>query len=264
MTTSTTCAARYALGQDWDQEYDRLELLQRVFDKFATSRLLALGIGPGARCLELGGGAGSIAGWMCHRVGPDGHVTATDLDTKWLERLDAQNLSVTRHDLTSEGFPEGSFDFIHARAVFEHIADREAVLDRVGRWLAPGGWLFLEDYAFFPIDSAATPAYRHALHALEAMLAQTGTDYRWPRTFPVPLSRRRLRKADAEFHIELVRGGEDLAEFLRLTLEYLRCRMLEAQLITEGQLDDACALLRDPNLVELGPAYAGAWAQRPS
>jgi hypothetical protein len=41
-------------------------------------------VGPGWRCLEVGSGGGSIAAWLCDRVGPDGSVLATDLDIEEL------------------------------------------------------------------------------------------------------------------------------------------------------------------------------------
>lgn len=102
----------------------------------------------GARCLEIGGGGGSIASWLCEHVGPEGHVTATDLQTGFLSELSLANLTVLSHDVRTDEFPEGSFDLIHARAVLMHIADRMAALRRKASWLAPGSWLLVEEPDF--------------------------------------------------------------------------------------------------------------------
>ncbi len=152
-------ALAYGLSSAWDQEQRRLSLLEEVWDGMTTSRLSALGVGPGAQCLELGGGRGSIARWLCEHAGETGHVTAVDLDTRWLEQLGEPNLTIAQHDLTAvlSPFEPRSFDIIHARAVFEHIAERDAVLERVCGWLAPGGWIYLSDCVSFSIESAPNP-----------------------------------------------------------------------------------------------------------
>jgi tRNA A58 N-methylase Trm61 len=78
-------------------------------------RIQHLGLEPGARCLEVGGGRGSIAAWLCRTVGPAGQVTATDLQTTLLSRLDLPNLTVLRHDIRTDDFPAAAFDLVHGR-----------------------------------------------------------------------------------------------------------------------------------------------------
>ena len=97
----------------------------------------ALGLAPDVCCLEVGGGRGSIARWLCQDVAARGQVTATDLDTGFLSELSLPNLTVLRHDVRADGFPEGSFGLVHVRAVLMHIAGRMAVLRRMASWLAP-------------------------------------------------------------------------------------------------------------------------------
>src|SRR5712691_8027193 len=52
---------RYGLDSAWEHERRRLELLEAVCDGATKARLAALGVGPGARCLELGADGGLIA-----------------------------------------------------------------------------------------------------------------------------------------------------------------------------------------------------------
>ncbi len=111
-------------------------------------RIGRLPLAANASCLEVGGGRGSIARYLCELVGPDGRVTATDLDTRFLEALGCANLEVLRHDVRTEGFAEASFDLVHARAVLMHLPARMSVLKRMASWLAPGGWLLIEDSDF--------------------------------------------------------------------------------------------------------------------
>jgi 2-polyprenyl-3-methyl-5-hydroxy-6-metoxy-1,4-benzoquinol methylase len=67
-------------------ERRRLDLFAARLDPVTKRRIGRLGLAPDVRCLEVGGGRGSIARWLCQDVAPRGQVTATDLDTGFLIR----------------------------------------------------------------------------------------------------------------------------------------------------------------------------------
>jgi len=50
-------------------------------------RMTALGIREGLRCLEVGAGGGSVAAWLCEKVGPTGRVVATDINIQLLQDI---------------------------------------------------------------------------------------------------------------------------------------------------------------------------------
>ncbi|MFC8239789.1 class I SAM-dependent methyltransferase [Streptomyces chartreusis] len=125
----------FALDQD---EEIRLRLLAQVFDPLCHRTLASLGVARDARCLEVGAGSGSVAQWFCGQA-PDGEVIATDLDLRFLERVQEPRLRRLVHDVTTDPFPDGSFDVIHARLVLSHLPQRDAVMRRMLRWLRPGG-----------------------------------------------------------------------------------------------------------------------------
>jgi 2-polyprenyl-3-methyl-5-hydroxy-6-metoxy-1,4-benzoquinol methylase len=127
---------RYAFPHGSADERRRLDLLAARLDPVTKQRVGRLGLAPDVCCLEVGGGRGSIARWLCRDVAPGGQVTATDLDTGFLSELSLPNLTVMRHDVRTDDFPEGSFDLVHVRTVLMHIADRMAVLRRMASWLA--------------------------------------------------------------------------------------------------------------------------------
>jgi ubiquinone/menaquinone biosynthesis C-methylase UbiE len=77
----------YAFDNALAVQRERLDTLQELFDPGTIRQLEARGVAPGWRCLEVGAGGGSIAEWLCDRVGPDGSVVATDLDTRWVAKL---------------------------------------------------------------------------------------------------------------------------------------------------------------------------------
>jgi ubiquinone/menaquinone biosynthesis C-methylase UbiE len=83
-----------AVGYAATLEYQRLDLMSKILDPWTRGYLAGLGVGQGWRCLELGGGNGSITEWLCAAVGPSGTVTAADINTVLLDLVPAQNLTV--------------------------------------------------------------------------------------------------------------------------------------------------------------------------
>jgi hypothetical protein len=78
----------YLFDNDWKMTRERLAALERDRD-YATIRCLeAISVAARWRCLEIGGGGGSIAAWLCERVGSMGSVLATDTNTRFLAALD--------------------------------------------------------------------------------------------------------------------------------------------------------------------------------
>src|SRR5215831_4078724 len=74
--------AEYVFDHNWKKERARLANIERMLDPFTIHRLESFGVGACWRCLEVGAGGGSIAEWLCGKVGPHGRVVATDLQTK--------------------------------------------------------------------------------------------------------------------------------------------------------------------------------------
>jgi SAM-dependent methyltransferase len=171
---------------------------------------------------------------------------------------------VIRHDLLQDDFAAASFDLIHARAVLEHIADRDRALDRIVRWLAPGGWLVLDECSFFTVDSSTNPAYRHAMQSIASTLTRTGTDFAWAREFPRPLVDRGLEDAGGHAQLPVMRGGTPLAEFWSLGIDHLAQRTVDYGIANRAELNAARRLLADPGFWDLSPALFGAWGRRPT
>src|SRR5262249_14147487 len=64
----------YAYDNAWPQARRRLAFLEAAFDPGTIWYLERLGVGESWRCWEVGAGGGSIAAWLCRRVGDTGHV----------------------------------------------------------------------------------------------------------------------------------------------------------------------------------------------
>jgi SAM-dependent methyltransferase len=252
---------RYAFPHGGADERRRLDLFAARLDPLTKRRIGRLGLAKDVRCLEVGGGRGSVARWLCQDVAPCGQVTATDLDTGFLSELSLPNLTVLRHDVRSDAFPERSFGLVHVRAVLMHIADRMAVLQRLASWLAPGGWLVAEeaDFGMWLADYdplwAAHPAAWHeafphgSLGQGRALLRQI----------------RQLGLADigADADLDIVQPGTDLAEFYQLSMAALAEPAISAGVMTAAEAARLVARPADPDFLGCGFAFIGAWGRRP-
>jgi SAM-dependent methyltransferase len=253
----------YVLTKDWPGEQERLVLLEAMADGLSIAAIRAAGVPPGARCLDVGAGSGSIARWFAREVCDPALVVATDVDARLLAPLEAEGVQVLVHDVVVDDFAPRSFDVIHCRSVLEHLVTRDEVVGRMADWLAPDGALVLVDCASFPIASSHHAVYRTAMQAWVDVLALTGTDYDWSRTFPAPLRRHGYRDVGSLVTTPVLRGGGPTARFWKLTLETLRARIVTAGLSTDAALDDTQRLLDDPEFWDLGPAFVAAWGRPP-
>jgi len=122
----------YTYDHGWAEERIRLAGLETALDPGTRSHMTRLGVGPGARCLEIGAGGGSVAFWLAEQVAPSGRVVATDLETDFLESEASGRpcLEVLKHDIMADALPTG-FDLVHARWLVEWLPDKRLALERM-------------------------------------------------------------------------------------------------------------------------------------
>jgi len=229
-----------------------------------AARIEALAPDPGGRFLEIGAGLGTAARDLARRYDA-AEVVATDLTTEFLEELDEPNLTVLRHDVTTDPFPDAGFDLIHARWVLTNLPDRREVLQRLVRWLAPGGWLLLEDGAAFAVGSSPHAAYRRtALACLAAAQRRLGVDGRgeWARRYPAQLAEAGLVDCGTTGDWPGFRGGEPWPMFWRSSFERVLPEVLAAGDLDEDEAAAALAALADPGFHDMGITTVAAWGRR--
>ena len=262
MSAESQEAAHYAFPHSADDESRRLKLFQQRLDPLTIRRIERLGIGRDAKCLEIGGGRGSITTWLAERVGPHGSVTATDLQVAFLNAIDAPNVEVLPHDIRTDEFPEESFDLVHTRAVLMHVPDDIQMLRRMVSWLRPGGWLLLEEPDFGMWLADADPVWATHPDA-------------WHRTFPegsVSRGRSLLRQihqlglsevgSDAE--ADIIQSGTDLAEFYRLSMAAIGPPAVEAGALTAAEATALVDRPAEPDFLACGFVHIGVWGRRPA
>ncbi len=258
------------LGAASPAEERRLAAIAEVSDDWTQLVLRRLGVQRGWRCWEVGAGSGTVAVWLAEQAfdsaleSGQASVLATDVDMRFLERLEQPGLEPMRHDVVMDRPPAARFDLVHARFLLEHLPEREAVLDRLVAALAPGGWLVVESLTSFPVQAAADEDFRSAMLAVEQVLARTiGTDCTWSRRLPSGLLDRGLVEVGAAASLPVTGLGNASASCWSLTLEQLAPRIIEFGLATQDTLDRAQALLADPRFCDLGHGTMSVWGRRP-
>lgn len=244
-------------------ENERLSLLAEARDP-RTQRLLdQIGLAEGWHCLELGAGAGTISRWMAERVGAGGQVVSTDIDLRF-HGDPTDNMVVREHDITTDPLPAAHFDVVHARAVLQHIPERDAVLDKLTDALKPGGWLVVEDGNFLSFAEQSVPDAYRPLH--EIICSGQTTQWRDPNFGLKILGALRDRgfvDLDVVGEVWAMRPGEPGGEWWFLALERAGVRLVEAGLMSDGEVDAAIAAVREPGFVMASPLSMAVLGRRP-
>jgi SAM-dependent methyltransferase len=257
----------YLFEHTWEQERRRLDLLQEVFDPGTRDHLGRIPVPAGGRCLEVGAGAGSIARWLCDRVGPAGRVVATDLDTAFLDRLTEENLEVRRHDIVVDDLEEGHYDLVHSRLVLEHIPERDRVLGRLVAAVRPGGWLVVEDFDWAPMlaapGCAAGALHSRVYDALRAVFPAAGAETEYGRRLPLAFRVAGLAGVGAEGRMQVPLAGTAAAAWWQLSLAKLCEPLVRTGALAESEVDDLIGACDDEGFCAFFPVLITVWGQHP-
>ena len=110
----------YVLDNDWVYERERFDAIERNLD-------------PG----------GSVTEWLCKQVGSDGQVTAIDLNTRFVDLLDYENLEVHELNVVTDDLLVEEYDLVHSRFMLAHLPERDSVLVKMIQALRPGRWMLV-------------------------------------------------------------------------------------------------------------------------
>jgi SAM-dependent methyltransferase len=258
----------YLLSNVAAQAEDRFAALSALFDHTTFRHLDAVGISPGWRCWEVGAGGLSVPSWMAGRVGLQGRVVATDIDTSWLAG-DMQDIGVYVHDVGADEPPAGGFDLVHARLVLTHVPERERALENMVAALRPGGWLVLEDFDTALIVNACLNPTTHNEHLANKMrqgflrlLAARGVDLEYGRKLPGLLRAANLTSVGADAFFPVTQPAARV-------LEQANTNQVGAHLVAGGHAtyDEIASHLSAlaAGAIDVGtPPLISAWGRKPA
>ncbi|AXK36781.1 methyltransferase domain-containing protein [Streptomyces armeniacus] len=106
----------------------------------------------GQAVLDVGCGPGSVTVDLGRAVAPGGQVTGVDAAEAVLGQARAlaaerglDNVRFAPADVHALGFPDGSFDVVHAHQLLQHVGDPVGALREMRRVCAPGGVVAVRD-----------------------------------------------------------------------------------------------------------------------
>lgn len=258
-------AAYLHAGTDPDAEHARLRMLEDRYDPDTFRRLDALGPLTGARCWEVGAGAGSVARWLALRVGPSGRVVASDRDPRYLDDLDESTIEVRRHDVLLDACEDAAYDLVHCRALLLHLPDPASALRRMARAVRPGGLLLVEDADYVTMvaadpNHALGPRFDRAIADCCTALHDAGrVDLWFGRRLPGLVMGVGLTDLGMEATVALRHGGDPAATLLRRSL---RASVLATGSDLAGGLAAVTAAMHDPSFAFFDAMSIVAWGRK--
>jgi len=251
----------YLFGGDGELLDPQFEALSSLLDAGTFARVEQLGIADGWRCLEIGGGGGSVANWLADAVAPSGHVTVTDVDvTRLRER---HNVTVLEHDVVSNILPGNAFDLVHARGVLFHLPARESVLRKLRDALRPGGWLVLDEFDCLPLEVLkAAPddakLIMRVKNALLTLLEQAGAELAWGARIEKALLDTGLNDVSGSREVQEWQGGSPGCRLLAATARHVRAKLP----LSADEFDRYLELMASPETVISSYAICSAQGRR--
>jgi SAM-dependent methyltransferase len=251
----------YVLDHHLEGERARLALMSRLLDPMHRREIEALGVGTGARTLEVGCGNGSISAWLAERVAPDGHAVAFDLDLSLVD-VKAPDLELRQGDIVAGPVEAGDFDLVTARAVLHHVADVEAAMRNLVASMAPGGSILLIEPDFLPVSVAEPPEVKAFWDGWLAWSRDEGIDYHVGRSLAPRLAALGLEQIAGTAETAVYNGGSAWAAYWTQTIVELRDKLVDSARLDAGLVDRFIAQCADPGWWTETIAFTAVHAQR--
>jgi SAM-dependent methyltransferase len=254
----------FAANFDRALERERLACLEAALDPTSTRHLSDLGVHEGWRCLEVGGGGGSLVRWL---AGRGAQVVAVDIDTTYLDRIDLPNVVVRRCDVVVDELERGGFDLAHCRLLLMHLAEPERVLQKMMAALRPGGWLCVEEWSVDdPVCDPAHPSAEDALRLLRKMsqcYASTGINIGFGCDLPWLVQRLGLEDVRGEAVSTFASGAHPVRRMGSLGVKLLRERLVTSGFENDEEIDALLAILEDRSLLSRSASLVSVWGRKP-
>ncbi|MGE2714429.1 class I SAM-dependent methyltransferase [Mycolicibacterium litorale] len=232
----------YLFSGERSEERFRLGAMEALWDPGSKQLMAELGLGQGWRCLEIGAGGGTLVEWIAEC---GAGVTAIDIDTRFIDHMQSELITVLRADIGQVELPLAEFDLVHARLVLEHLPDRRDILRRLASTLRPGGWMVIEDMdwtTFGPVDDDGGVLV-HAAEVLMEFMARAGYERDYGRHVTGDLADAGLAEVRGEGRSRIIDSGSPGFDFFRLSFASMRDALLDAGMISAQEAGATAARL---------------------
>ena len=238
----------YVLDHHLHGEGARLALMSRLLDPMHRRYIESLGIGEGARTLEVGFGNGSVSEWLAELVGPTGHAVAVDIDLSLVDQASAPaNLDYIQDDIVAGPIDPGTFDLVTARAVLHHVTDVDRAVENLVASLAPGGAILLIEPDFLPVSISEPPEVRDFWQGWLAWSREQGIDYFLGRTLASRLDAQGIHDIAGAAETAVYQGDSPWATYWIDTVTELRSGLIESGHLDDQLIDHFLQACTDPH-----------------
>ena len=248
----------------------------------ATERLFrSAEIGPGARVLDVGSGAGDVALVVAELVGEAGSLVGIDRDQAQLDTAARRCAEAGRANVRFEvgdlhDPPAGPFDAIVGRFVLMYQPDPGAAIRTLATRLAPGGSMAFLELAL-PLGADTSGALSWPEHRLVAAI-RSWISAAFSATGVAPLMGLRLRGTFQAAGLEpqdplegfaIVYAGREAAEMVAGLVRSMLPVIIEHHIATAAEIDiDTLAdrlvdAAEGEELIYSLPLAIAAWARKP-
>ena len=198
------------------QEHLRLRLVEEALDPPRSRTWNAAGVRAGWRCLELGAGAGSIMKWLASVVGEGGSVVALDKNISHFQNVSSPHVQIREGDFLEVAL-DSNFDLAHCRYVLIHNRAGDAMLQRLGNVLRPGGFLVAEEPDFTSarlLNAGGDVSQQRVNNAICRMFEDMSLDPAYGLSLPEKTAAAGLHVLEVDTRIHLACGGSPVARMM--------------------------------------------------
>jgi len=265
---------QYVLGYRQAEQQRLLQQAQQLAHE-SSSLFDRIGVGPGARVVEIGCGPHGCLELLSERVGPSGSVVGVErsadavaLARSMVAERDLENVDVLERDARATGLPRASFDFVTSRLVLVNVPHPEQIVAEAAALVRPGHWVAFHEADYVAhICDPPLDAWTTLVDLLGTYSERNGIDPFIGRKLP-----RLLREAglvDVHVHplIHVYPPGHGRRNILLDFAENLSERVLAEKLIAERELTALKIALQrhldNPDTLVVSHLFFQAWGRKP-
>ncbi|MDQ3945758.1 MAG: hypothetical protein M3357_11520 [Actinomycetota bacterium] len=178
------------------------------YSPVTRNHLDLIGVGPGWRCLVVGGSR-SVTSWLEARVGETSRVLTTGFDAGGTDGPDG---AILEANVTTRPLPMAWFDLVYVQLGRLPVRDRARTVHNLLAAVRPGGWVLIEDHVSLPFqlpeDGAGdAPSSATVVEAIGTVAAHRAADLDWARRVPGLLRARGCTEVATEGYCSVWPGG---------------------------------------------------------
>lgn len=256
-------------------EIERLRMQAEAYAFDAEVMLDRIGVQADWHCIDLGCGAGGITDLMSSRVGSEGRVLGLDANPAmveaartWAKARGLKGVEYLQGDAYETGLPREEFQLVHFRFLAFTAGQEKKLLKEALALTKPGGVLAIQEPGSLTLNCYPPhPSWDRLRKALEDVFTAINCDLNLAQRLYGLLHREGLE--DIQYRPFLVgfTSRDAMADYLPQTIESLKKALLEHQLISEREMEEALAACRNhlaqPDTISSSALVTQAWGRKP-